>query len=95
MMYLIGTEEQRERFADENRIPYFEREEYRDPDMVVKSNHDDEKAALVVNILEEPLYTVQVMGEEGGVESETDYQDYERALAAYEAHQAHGAREGR
>lgn len=85
MMYLIGTEEQRKAFAEENRIPYFEFEEQTDPDTVVLHNGEDEQAALIVNLDGDPLYTVQVTGEEGGIESEADYHDYDIALATYES----------
>lgn len=85
MMYLIGTKEQRKAFAEENRIPYFEFEEQTDPDTVVLHNGEDESATLIVSLDGDPIYTVQVMGEEGGVESEADYPDYESALAAYES----------
>lgn len=95
MMYLLGTKEQRKAFEAENRIPWFEFEERTDPDTVMLHGKDDESATLIVNLDGDPLYTVQVMGEEGGIESETDYQDYNSALAAYEAIQAHGARGNR
>lgn len=85
MMYLIGTKEQRKAFEAENRVPWFEFEEQTDPDTVKLYDKDEGPATLIVNLDGDPIFTVQVMGEEGGIESETDYPDYESALAAYEA----------
>lgn len=84
MFYIIGEKKQAKEFFDGNRIPYFRYEEQTSPDTTMLRDEDDEKATLYIN-LEEGTYTLQVMGEEGGVESETDYPDYESALAAYEA----------
>jgi len=86
MFYIIGSKEQRESWESAHQVPYFEVEE---PDSDVTCLHDqegDEKATLIVNLNgEEPLYTLQMAGEQGEIESERDYPSYDEALEAYEA----------
>lgn len=84
MLYIIGTEKDREAFESTNNIPYFEFEEQLDANTVCLHNNEDEAATLYID-LNTGIFTVAAIDQEtGGVESETEYTDYAEAVEAYE-----------
>ena len=86
MFYIIGGKEQRESWESDHKVPYFEVEEAESDVTHLHDWEGDETATLIVNLNgEEPLYTLQVIGEDGGISSEREYRSYDDALADYDA----------
>lgn len=86
-MYLVGTKEQREAFEAEHQIPYFRFQDMTDEDTCMMYNEEDDAmpgATLIANLLgERPLYTVQLHDEDGLLDAEADFDDYDEALEVY------------
>lgn len=81
MFYIYGTAEQRKHFTDTNNIPYFRYEEQQDQNCVCLYNDDDDKAAMIVELMF-GFFEVLEMRDGESVDS-WQFSGYDEALEKY------------